>query len=247
MFSEDCKLDNTRLLMFPKGCRTAYFIRREKRFLMYASMDGQEIIAHTNNTGSMLGLLRKGSRVLLSPAQNPRRKLNWTVEAMEVCDESHAFWAGVNTFVPNKLLPLLFQNKLLPWAVEYDQLKQEVACGKSRIDGCFSAEGRKPLWVECKNVTLARDHVAEFPDAVTCRGAKHLKELSERCLQGGRAAMLYVVQRPDCTSFSAAYHIDPVYAAELEHAARCGVEVHAVSVGVDEKGFSYLGAIPCRV
>ncbi len=223
------------------------FLRREKRFFLYAALDGEEVAAHTNNTGTMLGLLREGSPVLLSPAQGIARKLKWTVEAMGVGSGPCFSWAGVNTSVPNKLLAPLFRRGFLPWVGPGSELKREVPWGESRIDGCFTEKNSVPLWVECKNVTLVEDGEAAFPDAVTARGAKHLRELARLRAQGHRAAMLFVVQRTDCACFAAADYVDPAYALELRRAVRDGVEVHAVVVSVSEQGISYAGELSVRI
>ena len=193
-----------------------------------------------------MGLLRKGNPVLLSPSDRPERKLKWTLEAVGIGTEANFFWAGVNTLVPNRLLPALFQKGLLPWARGYSCLKREATCGESRIDGFLSGAGLPDLWVECKNVTLVEDGEAAFPDAVTVRGAKHLRTLERLCGQGMRAAMLYIVQRPDATCFRAAEYVDEGYAKALAHAAERGVEVHPVVVHVDENGIYYGGEIPFR-
>ncbi len=244
MFKGDCKLDNKRpVLSLPCGCRVGRFLRREKRFFVYAELDGEEIAVHTNNTGTMLGLLREGSPVLLSPATGSGRRLKWTLEAMR----SGRTWVGVNTSVPNRLLAPLFENGLLPWAARYSLLRREVPCGESRIDACFSGTGLPPLWVECKNVTLVEDGEAAFPDAVTERGVKHLRELSALRAAGDRAAMLFVVQRTDARCFAAADYVDPAYALELRRAVSLGVEVHVIAVSVNEDGIRYIGEVPGRL
>ena len=119
---KDCKLNQTPLLPYPPGCRIGRLLRREKRFSVAVELDARPIWAHTNNTGSMLGLLRPGSPVLLSPATNPARKLAWTVEALglgargvSAPDARDLFWVGVNTSVPNRFLSAAFTAGLLPW------------------------------------------------------------------------------------------------------------------------------------
>jgi len=227
------------LLRFPEGCRVGRFLRREKRFFVYAELDGCEVCAHTNNTGTMLGLMRPGAPVLLAPALNPGRKLRWSLEAMGCGPEGRGFWVGVDTSVPNRLLSAFFSAGLLPWAGGYTGLRREAVNGESRLDGLLTGPGLAPLWVECKNVTLVEDCEAAFPDAVTERGARHLRTLMRIVGEGGRAAMLFVVQRPDGRCFRAADYIDPEYAARLSEAADAGVEIHPVVVGVDEEGIRY--------
>ena len=236
----------TPLLTYPEGCRIGRFIRREKRFFDLAELDGQEVVAHTNNTGTMLGLLRPGMPVLLSPAANPARKLKWTVEALGQPASGGFFWAGVNTSVPNRLLEALFHAGLLFWAKGYTELKREAVNGESRLDGRLTGPGQPSLWVECKNVTLVEDEVAAFPDAVTVRGTKHLHTLMRLVEQGERAAMLYMIQRPDGRCFGAADYVDPDYAEALRMAVRAGVEVYPTVVHVRENGIYYGGMLPYR-
>ena len=239
-------MHNEPLFKYPAGCRVARLIRREKRFFVHALLDGRDVVAHTNNTGSMLGLLRPSAPLLLSPAQNPARRLKWTAEAVGMESGERFFWAGINTAVPNALLGELFRRELLPWAAGYSRLRREAACGESRIDGLITGEGLPDLWVECKNVTLVEDGAAAFPDAVTERGAKHLRTLERLCAEGSRAAMLYVIQRPDGKCFRAADYVDPAYAAALARAAGNGVEVHPLVVDVRGDGIYYGGEIPFR-
>ncbi|MBR5882925.1 MAG: DNA/RNA nuclease SfsA [Mailhella sp.] len=235
---------NGALLKYPEGCRIGRFLKREKRFFVSVELDGQEVLAHTNNTGTMLGLLRPGAPVLLSPAANPERKLKWTVEALgQDCGRS-SFWVGVNTSMPNRLLTAFFEAGLLPWAEGYTVLKREAVNGESRLDGLFTGQGLPDLWVECKNVTLVEDCEAAFPDAVTSRGAKHLQTLMRLKAEGTRAAMLYVIQRPDGKCFRAADYIDPTYAEALAEASAAGVEIYPVVANVSEKGISYGGILP---
>ena len=235
---------NGALLKYPQGCRIGRFIRREKRFFVSVELDGQEVKAHTNNTGTMLGLLRPGALVLLSPAANPDRKLKWTVEALGLGTGKSFFWVGVNTSMPNRILAAFFEAGLLPWTQGYTKLKREAVNGESRLDGLFTGAGLPELWVECKNVTLVEDGEAAFPDAVTSRGAKHLQTLMRLKAEGARAAMLYVVQRPDGRCFRAADYVDPVYAEALAEAAACGVEIYPVVASVSEEGISYAGTLP---
>ncbi|WP_022662260.1 DNA/RNA nuclease SfsA [Paucidesulfovibrio longus] len=211
---------------------------------------GETLLAHTNNTGSMLGLLRPGAEVLLSPARNPDRKLRWTWELVR----HQGFWVGINTQTPNRMLRLAWEAGLLPEAEGYDGFRAEAKVGESRLDGLFvrgagggsgvgpgrgALSGRKSrkagleptdfapedqLWVECKNVTMVEDEVALFPDAVTERGQKHLRELMALARTGARVALFFLVQRPDGKCFGPADMIDPAYAELLYRALDAGVE-----------------------
>ena len=153
------------------------------------------------------------------------------------------FWVGVDTSVPNRLLSPLFQAGLLPWAAGYASLRREVVNGESRLDGLLTGPGVPPLWIECKNVTLVEDGAAAFPDAATVRGAKHLQSLMRIRAEGGRAAMLYVVQRADGKCFRAADYVDPVYAEMLSKAVDAGVEVYPVIADVASEGIRYGGTL----
>ena len=218
------------LLPFPPGCVVARLVRREKRFFVHVLIDGKPDVAHTNNTGSMLGLLRPGAPVLLSPAQNPDRKLLWTLELVwcgGASGEGRGFWAGVNTSTPNRMLEAAFRAGRLPWTAGYTAFSREKKRGESRLDGLFEGPGLPRLWVECKNVTMSEDDVALFPDAVSDRGLKHLGTLKDIVSSGERAAMFYCVQRPDARCFGPADMIDPAYAAGLYDAVAHGVEVYA--------------------
>lgn len=219
------------LLPLPPGCRTALFLGREKRFTMRLRdpATGEVFAAHTNNTGSMLGLLRPGFEVRLSPAQSPGRKLAWTVEQIRVPGPPHApergFWVGVNTASPNRMLQAAWQADALPEFKGYVNFRREAVCGESRLDALLTpAESGAELWVECKNVTLVEDEVALFPDAASPRGCKHLETLTRLVREGRRAALFFLVQRPDARCFAPAAVVDPQYARLYAEALAAGVE-----------------------
>lgn len=225
--------ENTLLLPFPENCRTACFVRREKRFTVVVRdpLTEEEFRAHTNNTGSMLGLLRPGTDVLLSPAGNPKRKLPYTLELVKHC----GFWVGVNTSAPNLWLQRAWEAHALPEIREHTQFKREAVRGESRLDALLEGpDGR--LWIECKNVTLAEDQVALFPDAPTERGRKHLHELINVVEQGDRAALFFCIQRPDARCFGPADMIDPEYARWLYKAMAAGVEVWPYQPAISAAG-----------
>ncbi|PKN32513.1 MAG: DNA/RNA nuclease SfsA, partial [Deltaproteobacteria bacterium HGW-Deltaproteobacteria-20] len=155
------------LLKFPSGSRSAVFVAREKRFLVHVFVDGRPVTVHTNNSGSMLGLLRPGMEVFLSPAASPKRKLPYTLELVRPCGE----WVGVNTSTPNRLLKRMWETATVPELSGYDRFLPEAVHGDSRLDARLSGP-RGELWIEAKNVTMVEDRVACFPDAVTTRGQK---------------------------------------------------------------------------
>ncbi|WP_419785824.1 DNA/RNA nuclease SfsA [Pseudodesulfovibrio sp.] len=226
------------ILPFSAPCRRAVFLSRHKRFTVRArALDGpdagQELLAHTNNTGTMLGLLRPESQALLSPAANPARKLPYTLEALAL-DRG---WVGVNTLTPNRMLYAAWQAGALPEAVGYDRFKKEAVTGDSRLDARLDGPDG-PLWVECKNVTLVEEDVALFPDAETARGRKHLHELMRLKASGARVALFFLVQRPDGRCFGPADVIDPEYATLFYEALSVGVEAWPYVAHVDEAGIT---------
>lgn len=207
----------------------------------------QTVWAHSNNSGSMLGLLRRGSSALISPAPGEKRKLHWTLELLGLHQPGKAdpLWVGVNTMTPNRLLKAAFAAGRLPWAEGYEQFTPECKRGSSRLDACLTAAGKKPLWVECKNVTLVEDGgVAAFPDAASERGCKHLRELMDIVASGERAACFYLIQRADARCFAPADYVDPEYARLLGEAVRAGVEIYPHLGLVDESGIDLGGLLP---
>lgn len=225
-------------LPFPGTCRPASFIKRYKRFTVEATaLDGPDVgevlLAHTNNTGSMLGLLRPGSKALLSPAANPKRKLKYTLEALELAGSI----VGVNTLTPNRMLHRAWETGAMPELAGYDHFKKEASVGNSRLDAYLSGP-KGELWVECKNVTMVEDDIACFPDAVTERGQKHLRELMALAETGVRVALFFLIQRPDGHCFGPADVVDPVYADLFYEALACGVEAWPYVAHVNETGIT---------
>ncbi len=220
------------LLKFSSGSLSAVFVAREKRFLVHVLVDGQPAIAHTNNSGSMLGLLRPGMEVFLSPAASPKRKLPYTLELVRPCGQ----WVGVNTATPNRLLKRMWETSAIPEFLGYDTFLPEAVHGDSRLDARLSGPSGH-FWIEAKNVTMVEDGVACFPDAVTERGQKHLLELMELARRGVRVGVFLAVQRPDGQCFGPADFIDPRFAELFWQALDRGVEffphvVHASPEGI---------------
>jgi len=221
---------------FHAPCRSAAFIRRIKRFTVEATaLDGPDkgalLAAHTNNTGSMLGLLRPGAKALLSPAANPDRKLKYTLEGLELAGAM----VGVNTLTPNRMLYAAWLAGAMPEMDGYEHFRKEAKVGQSRLDAHLTGEPGD-LWVECKNVTMVEDEAALFPDAITERGQKHLRELMALAATGARVALFFLVQRPDGHCFGPADMIDPVYAELFYEALDAGVEAWPYVAEVDETG-----------
>ena len=216
-------------------------IKRYKRFLTDVELDSGEVVTATcPNTGSMMGLLDPGNPVWLSVSDNPARKYAHTWEMVEALNAAgQPARVGLNTGLPNKLVEEAIVTGKVPLLSGYDTLKREQKYGKnSRIDILLSdgADGRL-AYVEVKNVTLSREGgIAEFPDAVTERGAKHLMELADMVREGHRAVMVYLAQRSDAARFRLAHDIDPAYMDAWKAARDAGVESIALAcqMGDDE-------------
>ena len=213
-------------------------IRRYKRFLSDIDLNGETVVAHCANPGAMTGLNAPESEVWLSANRNPKAKLDWRWELIRVGDHL----VGINTAHPNDIVAEAIKAGHIPALVGYGSMRREVKYGQSsRIDILMEDEDKPSCYVEIKNVHLKRDlpgreGAAEFPDAVTKRGAKHLVEMSEMVRQGARAVMIYLVQRGDCDHFRVAEDVDPAYASALAEARECGVEAicYDCSVGIEE-------------
>lgn len=235
-------------MKFPTPLTRGRLLRRYKRFLADIEMEsGAQIVAHCANPGSMMGLAEPGSEVWLSPNTNPKAKLDWRWELVRTGD---GHLVCINTAHPNRIGEEAIGAGAIPELAGYGALRREVKYGKnSRIDILLEDEARPPCYVEIKSVTLRRpdgDHptAAEFPDAVTKRGAKHLMELAEMAENGARAVMLYLVQRGDCDHFRVAADIDPGYASAMAEARARGVEALCRQCEVTQHGIEIGGALP---
>ena len=206
-------------------------VRRYQRFLADVETAGGHVTAHCPNTGSMLGCKDAGMRVWLSPAANPARKLAWTWELVETAP---GVIVGVHTGRSNALVREAIEAGAVPELTGYPTLRPERKYGEgSRIDLLLQAPGRPDCYVEVKNVTAAVEGgVGYFPDAVTARGAKHLRELAAMVAAGHRAVLVFCVQRGDVAEVRPADHIDPAYGRALRDALAAGVEVLALGATV---------------
>jgi sugar fermentation stimulation protein A len=199
-------------------------VSRYKRFFADVRLDdGREVTAHCPNPGAMLGLNTPGLGAWISGDDNPRRKLAWTLELVE----ADGGLVGVNTLNPNRLVAEALSEGAIPELGAYAVARREVRMGEaSRVDFVLEDPGRARCWLEVKNCHLRRaGSLAEFPDCVAARSAKHLRELSARVAEADRAVQLFVIQRTDCEAFAACADLDPAYAACLNAAAAAGVEV----------------------
>jgi sugar fermentation stimulation protein A len=199
-------------------------VQRYKRFFVDMVLDdGREITAHVPNPGAMLGLKDPGLAAWVSWSGDPKRKLAWTLQLVEADDGL----VGVNTMNPNKLVAEALAADAIPELSGYAVIRPEVKYSEaSRVDFLLTHPDRPPCWLEVKNCHYRRDGtLAEFPDCVAARSAKHLKDLAAEVAKGARAVQLFVIQRTDCDSFAACEDLDPVYARGLSDAAEAGVEV----------------------
>jgi len=232
------------ILIQKTGLVPGVLIQRYKRFLADVRLeDGTVVTAHTTNTGSMKTCWEPGDQVLLERAANPERKLPFTWLAVK----RPGGWVGVETGLPNRVVAEAARRDALPGLTGLDNVRTEVKYGDehSRIDVlALDGEGRQ-VFIEVKNTTLKEGPWALFPDAVTARGTKHLRELQAMVRAGHRAAIAFFVHRTDVDRFDAAREIDPVYAAELDRAAETGVAVLPLAVRLvtrqEADGSWYLG------
>ena len=209
---------------FIKPLLQGTLLRRYKRFLADVELDdGSVVTAHCSNTGSMMQVSEPGSKVMLSEADNPRRKTRYEWQMTLV----NGMWAGIHTTVPNILLREGFESGVISRFRGFDAIKMEVPQGSNyRADAVLTGK-KGTMFVEAKNVTLVENGCALFPDAVTSRGFKHIEKLAEMVRQGHLAAMFFLTQRMDAECVGTASHIDPRYSERLTAAVEEGVTVIA--------------------
>ncbi|HEX6113755.1 MAG TPA: DNA/RNA nuclease SfsA [Geminicoccaceae bacterium] len=218
-------------------------VRRYKRFLADVVLDGDSgaVTVHCPNPGRMLGLDAPGARVWVSRASNPARALPLTLELVE----ANGGLVGINTMHPNRLVEEAIGAGRIPELRDYRVIRREVRYDqRCRIDLLLHRDGRPDCFVEVKNVHLKRTAGAEFPDAVTVRGAKHLGALARQVTAGARAVVVYVVQRTDCADFRIAEDIDPVYGASFRAALAAGVEAVCYACELSLDGVRLARSLP---
>jgi sugar fermentation stimulation protein A len=217
-------------MRFPSPLQRGRLLQRYKRFLADVALDsGATVTATCPNTGSMLGLASPGARVWLSTSDSVTRKYAHTWEMVEADLGQGASLVGINTGHPNRLVAEAIEARRIKKLSGYSSLRREVKYGEaSRIDILLEDAKKGRCYVEIKNVHLMRvAGVAEFPDCVTARGVKHLRELSQMVAEGHRAVMLFLIQRGDAKRFALARDLDPAYAEAFRLAVAAGVEVMA--------------------
>ena len=222
----------------------ARLLFRYKRFLAQVLLqDGQEVTAHCPNPGSMMGLCERGMKVFVEPNSDPRKKLKY---AWRLVDHENGHMTGIDTGAANKIVKEALKARKIALFEHYETLRSEVKYGtQSRVDFVLTEPGQKKIYLEVKSVSLMRKQgVAEFPDSVTVRGLKHLKELSRVVEMGHRGALLFLIQRSDCNVCKIARDIDPVYAKGLEDAVVRGVEILSMVCHLSENGIDIDKPVP---
>jgi sugar fermentation stimulation protein A len=219
-------------------------INRYKRFLADVCLESGEIVTvHCPNSGAMTGCSQPGQKVFISFHDDPRRKLKYTWQLIEMPTSL----IGVNTMIPNRLVAQSIRQGLIYELLGYHTILSEVKVGtNSRIDLLLQTIENRHCYVEIKNCTLVENEKAFFPDAVTSRGKKHLVELQGLVQQGYRCVMFYLIQRMDAQMFSPADKIDPDYGRELRKALSNGVEILVYDVRIDYEQIKIHRRVPCN-
>ena len=220
------------------------FIKRYKRFFVDVELNNQIITAHCPNTGSMKGLLKKGNKVWVSKSDNPNRKLKYTLEIIE----DRKAKVGVNTHSTNKIVYHALKNNLIKELKDAMEIKSEIKFGKNtRFDFLLINKNSK-AFVEVKNVTLSRTKkVAEFPDAITSRGLKHIKELTNARKKKYKIFIFFLIQRDDCNYFTIAKDIDIDYARALAKAVKNNLNVLCYDCKFSSKGIKVNKRIKIKI
>jgi len=232
---------------YTSGLTEARLIKRYKRFLTDVRLnDGNTITVHCANTGAMTGCQPENARVWLTKSTNLKRKYPYSWELVELEDKA---LACINTGLTNKIAKQAIDENLISELKGYSSCRTEVVYGeeKSRID-LLLTKNNQLCYVEVKHVTLKMaDRLAAFPDAVTKRGQKHLRELISQVKQGHRAVMLFIVMRTDIDTMVPADSIDPEYGQLLRQAVDMGVEVIAYKTSINLQSIKIDTAIPVEL
>ena len=218
---------------FDKSLISGEFIKRYKRFFVDIKIGKNTVTAHCPNTGSMMGLLKKGNNVWLSKSDNPKRKLKYTLQIIE----NQKSKVGINTHLTNKIVFDALKKRMIKNFKDINSIQQEIRFGENtRFDFLLTQENKK-TFIEVKNVTLSREkQIAEFPDAITSRGLKYIQELLKANKQGFEIYLLFVIQRDDCSKFKLATDIDPEYCELLAKAVKKNLKILCYDCKFSSKG-----------
>lgn len=230
-------------MLFTPPLQQATLIKRYKRFLADVITPAGELLTlHCANTGAMTGCATPGDTVWYSTSANPKRKYAHTWELSET-QQGH--WICVNTQRANGLVREAVEQGRIPELSGYSQVQSEIKYGgeNSRIDLLLQAENRPDCYIEVKSVTLLQHNRGYFPDAVTLRGQKHLRELQQMVAAGRRAVLFFAVLHSGIREVAAARHIDPRYAALLAEAQHQGVEVISYGAQLSPAGIALVQPI----
>ena len=208
-------------------------IKRYKRFFVDVKIGSITVTAHCPNTGSMLGLLNKGNKVWLTKVDNPNRKLKYTLQIIE--DQKSK--VGINTHLTNEIVFDALKNNSIKEFKNLKSIQREVKFGENTRFDFLVTEKNRSSFIEVKNVTLSRRrHLAEFPDAITSRGLKHIRELLKAKKKGYKTYLLFVIQREDCESFQLANDIDPEYSKFLAKSVKKNLKILCYDCKFSAKG-----------
>ena len=209
------------------------FIKRYKRFFVDIKIGNSIITAHCPNTGSMMGLLKKGNNVWLTKSDNPNRKLKYTLQVIQ--DQKSK--VGINTHLTNKIVYDALRKGIIKSFKNLNNIQQEVKFSENTRFDFLLTKKTKQIFVEVKNVTLSRKkQIAEFPDAITSRGLKHIQELLKANKKGYEIYLLFVIQRDDCNTFELAKDIDPEYCELLLKAVKKNLKILCFDCKFSSKG-----------
>ena len=209
-------------MKFNKKLLQGTLVKRYKRFFVDIKYKNKIITAHCPNSGSMMGLLDNDNKAWFSISDNPNRKLKYTLEIIEVQKRK----VGINTMLSNKIVLEALKYKKIDELVKFNQIKTEVKFSENTRFDFFLSNNKEKCFLEVKNVTLLRKNkLAEFPDAITSRGKKHLDELSKAKKQGYQSYIMYLIQRENCDSFKIAEDIDEKYKISFSKALNAGVKI----------------------
>ena len=231
-------------MFFENKLISGQFIKRYKRFFVDIKIKNKIITAHCPNTGSMYGLLKKGNKAWVSKSDNPKRKLAYTLEIIEINKTK----IGVNTHSANKIVYHAIKNNLIKEFRNILEIKPEVQFGENTRFDFMVIDKKSKVFIEVKNVTLSRKKgISEFPDAVTSRGLKHINQLIEASKKKFKVFILYLVQRNDCNEFTIAKDIDPDYATTLANAVKNKLNVLCYDCKFSSKGIKVNKKIKIKI
>ena len=220
------------------------FIKRYKRFFVDVKIYNKIVVAHCANTGSMLGLLSEGNKVWLTKSNNPNRKLKYTLQMIEINGSK----VGVNTHLTNKIVLHALKNNHIKEFNKDIEIKSEVKFGKNTRFDFLITKGNYKAFIEVKNVTLSRKKgTAEFPDAITVRGLKHINELVKASEKNYKIFIIYLIQRDDCKAFTIAKDIDPDYASALIKAVKKKLNILCYDCKFSSKGIKLNSKVNLKI